>query len=422
MHMITAGIVVAVAVPFVFHWLADMMNLSAVSAEIPAEFAGFYDDEAYAASQQYLRITTWMDRLAETVETGVFLVFWFARGFAWLDQWVRSLGVSPVISGIVFIGLLAAGRGLLHLPFSIYATFGVEARFGFNRTTPRLFIADRIKAILVGICLGGPLLAGILAFFTYAGNLAWLWCWIMASLFLLIMQVVVPTWIMPLFNRFTPPADPSLKEALFDYARRNRFPLASVFVMDGSRRSTKSNAFFAGWGKRKRLVLFDTMLELLAIPEVVAVVAHEVGHYRKKHLMIGMFLAFLQLGIIFYLLSLVLSCRPVFEAFYVDRISVYAGLVFFGVLYGPLDFLLGLVLQMVSRRQEYAADRFAVATTGDPESFIRALKRLSVENLSHLTPHPFYVWLHYAHPPMIQRIREIRDRRENLRQAEADYA
>ncbi len=408
MNLVGVIIIVVLSAHFIVNWMADLANLSAVSPDIPDDFVDVYDADTYATSQNYLRAGIKLDRFSETFDFVLFMCFWGLRGFALLDHWVRSLGLSPVLSGIVYIGVLATARGLLHLPFSLYATFVIEERFGFNRTTWRLFIIDRIKALGVGVLLGVPLLAGIIAFFEYAGDLSWLWCWGVVTGVLILMQIVVPTWIMPLFNRFTPPEDEALKQAILAYARNNNFPLANVFVMDGSRRSAKSNAFFAGWGKRKRLVLFDTMIKNHSIDEIVAIVAHEVGHYRKKHLLTGMVSAILQTGFMFYLLSLFLSWEPLFEAFFVSQPSVYAGLVFFGVLYTPVDFFIGLLMQQLSRRHEFAADRFAVETTGEPGTFIHALKRLSVDNLSNLRPHPLYVLLHYSHPPISDRIAAIR--------------
>lgn len=395
----------------IFHtlidWLADYLNLSALTDQLPENFKDVYDADKYAESQNYLRARTRLGRLSALVDLAVLLVFWFCGGFGLLDEQVRAPGWSPVWSGLVYIGVLAGAASLISLPFSVYGTFVIEARFGFNRTTPRLFIVDRLKGLALALVVGTPLLAGILAFFEYAGDWAWLWCWLAVSIFMLVMQVVVPAWIMPLFNRFVPLADGELKEAVMAYARENRFPLANVFVMDGSRRSAKSNAFFAGMGAQKRLVLFDTLINQHSPAEIVAIVAHETGHYKKRHLPLMTALSVLQTGVMFYLLSWFISWPPLFEAFFVAQPSVYAGLVFFSLLYGVIDFFAGLALLYVSRRHEYAADRFAAETTGRPEVMATALKRLSRDNLSNLTPHPFYVFLNYSHPPVVDRIKAL---------------
>ncbi|MEW6079321.1 MAG: M48 family metallopeptidase [Thermodesulfobacteriota bacterium] len=400
-------ILCAVLLHALIEWMADRLNLSFLSPALPDGFRDVYDADQYARSQRYLRQRTFLGRLSTLVELTAFLAFWFWGGFGWLDEQVRALGWSPVGSGLVYIGLLAGAGSLMGLPFSWYGTFVIEARFGFNRTTPRLFIVDRLKALALALVLGAPLLAGILAFFEYAGPRAWLWCWLTVSAVLLILQVIVPAWIMPLFNRFSPLDDGELKEAVMDLARRNRFPLANVFVMDGSRRSAKSNAFFAGIGAKKRLVLFDTLIRQHPPEEIVAIVAHEIGHCKKRHLPVMTAVSILQTGLMLYLLSWFISWPPLFEAFFVERPSVYAGLVLFSLLYGVIDFFAGLVMLHVSRRHEYAADRFAAEATGRPEVMTAALKRLSRDNLSNLTPHPFYVFLHYSHPPVADRIRAL---------------
>ena len=407
MNIISVFVLIAVLAHFIVDWLADYMNLSSLSNELPDEFKDVYDSENYSLSQDYLRSKTHLGRLSALVDMGVFLAFWLCGGFGFLDEWIRSWGFPPVLSGVIYIGVLAAAGSLINFPFSWYKTFVIEARFGFNRTTPKLFILDRLKVAALAVVLGIPLLAGILAFFEYAGSLAWLWCWLAVSGFMMVMQIIIPAWIMPLFNRFTPLADGELKESVMSYARNNRFPLSNVFIMDGSRRSAKSNAFFAGFGGKKRLVLFDTLVNQHPPEEIVAVVAHETGHYKKRHLLKMSVLIIIQTGLMFYLLSWFISWPPLFEAFFVARPSVYAGLVFFSLLYGAIDFVLGLVVLYASRRHEYTADRFAVETTGKPGVMAMALKRLSRDNLSNLTPHPFYVFLHYSHPPVSERIDAI---------------
>jgi STE24 endopeptidase len=284
----------------------------------------------------------------------------------------------------------------------------IEERFGFNRTTPMTFVKDMVKGLGLAVVLGGPLLAGVLAFLHYAGPYAWVYCWVATVLVMLGVQFVAPTWIMPLFNTFQPLQPGPLREALLAYARGVDFPLQDVYVMDGSRRSSKSNAFFTGFGKHKRVALFDTLIAQLAPPELVAVLAHEIGHYKKHHIVQGLLLSIVHMGVLFFLLSLFLHHQGLFEAFYVEQPSVYAGMVFFTLLYTPLELLLSIGMQVFSRRHEYAADRYAVETFGQPEAMAQALQKLSVQNLSNLTPHPLYVFLHYSHPPVLKRIQAIR--------------
>jgi len=379
-----------------------------LNEKLPEAFAGVYDKNQYQKSQAYLRENTRFGWIAGTFNTMVILAFWFLKGFPYLDHWVRSLGLGPVLSGLVYMGILLLFKAVLSLPFHVYGTFVIEEKFGFNRTTPKTFVLDMLKGLGLTIMLGGPLLAGILAFFQYAGGNAWWYCWIAVSLFMLGVQYIAPTWIMPLFNKFTPLLEGELREAIFNYARSIRFSLENIFVMDGSRRSSKSNAFFTGFGKHKRIVLFDTLIDRHSTQALLAVLAHEMGHYKKRHILQMTLMGIAQTGLLFFLLSFFVSFQGLFDAFYMGQKSVYAGMIFFGMLYAPLEFFIGIFMQMLSRKNEYDADRFAVETTREATAMIDALKRLSVDNLSNLTPHPFYVFLNYSHPPVLKRIEAIR--------------
>jgi STE24 endopeptidase len=313
-----------------------------------------------------------------------------------------------VSTGLLFIGILALAKGVLALPFSAYATFVIEERFGFNRTTMRTFVVDLLKAVGLAVALGAPVLAAVLVFFERAGDWAWLACWGVGAVFVLVVQLLLPTWILPLFNRFEPLAEGELRAALAGYVRSVGFGLGGIFVIDGSRRSTRSNAFFTGFGRSKRIALFDTLVEKHSVRELVAVLAHEVGHYKRGHVIKGMTLAIAHLGALFFLLSIFLEHRGLFEAFFMTHEPVYAGLVFFGLLLAPAELILSPALNYLSRRFEYEADRFAARTTDGPESIVSALKKLSSGNLSNLTPHPLYVVLHHSHPPLASRIERVR--------------
>ncbi len=406
------GYAVAILAALLFEYglsrLADFLNLRALQPALPAEFTGTYDAERYARSQTYTRERTRFGFWPATVDLLLLLGFWFAGGFAALDRWVRGFELGPVPSGLLFIGVLALAKSLIDLPFRWYSTFVIEERFGFNKTTPRTFWLDTLKGLGLALALGTPLLAAILWFFERTGAAAWLWCWGITALFTLFVQFVAPTWIFPLFNKFTPLQEGELREAVLAYARQVAFPLEGLFVIDGSRRSTKANAFFSGFGRRKRVALFDTLIARHSTGELVAIVAHEIGHYKRGHILKGMLLAILQAGVIFYLLSLFLARQGLFDAFGVEEPSVYAGLVFFSMLYAPLDLVLSFLMQAFSRRNEFEADAFASQTTGTGEVLIEALKRLSADNLSNLTPHPLYVKLHYSHPPLLERVRALR--------------
>ncbi|MGB9499818.1 MAG: M48 family metallopeptidase [Dissulfuribacterales bacterium] len=407
MNYIAVIILVAVFAEFVLHITADVLNLKMLTTDLPVTFSGWYDRERYQKSQEYLKVNTRFEWSVSVVNLMVFLGLWFGKGFLVIDVWVRSLSHSPIVAGLLYIGILMVIKTAISLPFSIYSTFFIEERFGFNKTTKAVFVSDMLKRILLTVIIGGALLAGILAFFEYAGPNAWLYCWLAIVCFMVVMQFVVPVWIMPLFNKFEPLEPGELKSAILAYADSINFSLKNVFVMDGSKRSKKTNAFFTGFGKNKRIVLYDTLVETHSVSELVAVLAHEMGHYKKKHIYWMLVTGIFQTGAMLYLLSFFISSPDLFDAFYMDRPSVYAGLVFFGILFAPVDFFMGLFMQFFSRRNEYSADRYAVETTGDAEFFASALKKLAVHNLSNLMPHPVYVFLNYSHPPILARLKEI---------------
>lgn len=405
MNLIALIILITLIASTALHIFADILNLKVLRNEVPEPFQDVYDADRYRQSQEYLRVNTRFEWITTGFDLLVFLAFWFGKGFPLLDEWVRSLNQGPVVTGLMYIGILTLAKAVLDLPFSIYDTFVIEERFGFNKTTWKTFITDLLKGLMLSILLGAPLLGGILAFFEYAGSNAWWYCWIVAILFMLGIQFIAPTWIMPLFNKFEPLEDGDLRQAILAYAQSVNFSLKNVFVIDGSRRSGKSNAFFTGFGKNKRIALFDTLIAQHTVSELVAVLAHEIGHYKKKHILQGMVIGFLHMGIMFFLLSLFISYQGLFDAFYMEQKSVYAGLIFFGMLYSPIEFFLGLFMQMRSRKNEYEADRFAAETTKDGTSLANALKKLSANNLSNLIPHPLYVFLNYSHPPVLERIK-----------------
>ncbi len=393
---------------YTLNLFADFLNLRTLRSEVPEEMASVYDPKAYRKSQGYTRTTTKFGIISASYALSLTLACWFLGGFNFLDQTLRGWGYTPLLNGMLYIGLLFFLRGLLSLPFTLYHTFVIEARFGFNKTTPKLFIIDLMKGTLLSVILGGLLLAFLLVFFETAGPDAWFYAWLAFTLYLLLIQFIAPTWIMPLFNKFKPLEDGELREKIMALARSLHFPLQNVFVMDGSKRSSKSNAFFTGFGKNKRIALFDTLIDSQTIPELIAVLAHEIGHYKKKHIVQGLILSIFHTGLMFFLLSIFISHRGLYDAFYMTEPSIYTGLLFFGMLFTPLEFILSLFLNILSRKNEYEADRFAIGSVAQPENMIKALKKLAAHNLSHLTPHPLYSFLHDSHPPVLARIRAIR--------------
>ncbi len=407
MNTIALIILLAIIFDFILNAIADYLNLKMLRNDLPQPFQGVYEPDRYRRSQQYLKVNTRFGWISGTFNVSLMLVFWFGNGFPLLDEWVRSFNYGPVITGLSYMGILILVKSLLSLPFSIYSTFVIEERFGFNQTTWSTFVLDLAKGVLLAVLIGTPLLAGILLFFEYAGANAWWYCWIAVTLYMLGVQFIAPTWIMPLFNKFSALEEGELKSSILSYAGSINFPIENVYVMDGSRRSSKSNAFFTGFGKHRRIVLFDTLIKQHTPGELLAVLAHEMGHYKKKHILQSMILGIVQMGIMLYLLSLFISYQGLFDAFYMPQKSVYAGLIFFGMLFSPLGFFIDIFMQMLSRKNETAADRFSVETTQDPHSMAEALKKLSINNLSNLLPHPLYVFLNYSHPPVLQRIQSI---------------
>jgi STE24 endopeptidase len=404
----TILIAAALAAEYAVNVVVDLLNLRTLGALLPPEFADAYDPETYRKSQEYTRERTRFGIAASTTMLALTLAFWAAGGFEAVDRWVRGFGLPEIPTGLAFIGSLALLRSLVSLPFSVYSTFVIEERFGFNRTSPGTFAADLLKGLALSVVVGGGLVAGVLWFFGWAGPGGWAWCWAFATAATLLLQFVAPAWLMPLFNKFTPLADGELKSQILAYASGIGFPLRGIFVMDGSKRSSKSNAFFSGFGKFKRIALFDTLIEKHTVPELVAVLAHEIGHYRKRHILTGTAVSVLHMGAVLWLFSLFIGHRPLFDAFGMTEPSVYAGLLFFGLLFTPVEFFLSLAMHALSRKHEFEADAFAAGTIGGGgKELASALKKLSSDNLSNLTPHPAYIVLHYSHPPVLERIRRL---------------
>ncbi len=401
-------ILVVIGASFLVNTAISLLNLQALSPNLPEEFTDTYDQEKYRQSQAYTRVQTIFSVLESSIITALLLLFLLSGGFNLVDQFVRGFGLGTIPTGILYAGLLTLLSSIVGLPFSIYSTFKIEAQFGFNRTTAKTYITDIIKSILLTIVLGTPILAAILWFFEYTGSYAWLLCWVGTVTFGFIVQFLAPVVIMPLFNKFTPLEDSPLKEKILTYARLQNFKISGIFTMDGSKRSTKLNAFFTGFGKFRKIVFYDTLLEKIDDDEIISVLAHEMGHFKRHHIWKMMAISILQTGLVFYLLSLFLNNPGVFAAFKMEHLSIYASLIFFAFLYSPFSTLLSILFNIMLRAHEFEADRYAAHTTGAPENLVRALKKLSVANLSNLTPHPAMVFLSYSHPPVLQRIKALR--------------
>lgn len=401
-----AVIVVALVVLWKVDLIATLLNLKSLGPEIPLAFRELIDEEAYERSQAYTRAKAVLGIGEGIFSLIVLFLFWCLGGFGWLDDQVRAFGHGPVATGILYIGALVIGFQLLKLPFDLYETFSIEEQFGFNKTSPGTWIADLVKGALLGALIGIPLLALLLWIFQTV-PMAWLWGWILVSAFSLLLAYVAPTWIMPLFNKFEPLEEGGLKTAIHEMAEKCGFPLHEVSVMDGSKRSTKSNAFFSGFGKNKRIALFDTLINKHTEAELVGVLAHEIGHFKKRHIITSLILGSITTGVMFFLLGSMMNNRGLFDAFGVDETSIYVSLALFGILMSPVSDVLSVAGNWLSRKHEFEADAFAAGVTGDPRAMADALRKLSRDNLSNLTPHPFYVFLNYSHPPVVERIHAL---------------
>ncbi|NRB27525.1 MAG: M48 family metallopeptidase [Roseibacillus sp.] len=413
----TIAIVLLVALLLLWNldFLATLLNLGSLKPELPEEFTDVYDAEKYAKSQEYTRAHSRFGVISSIASLTILLVFWFFGGFSWLDSWTRSFQWEPLPRGLLYVAALLAGNYLLTLPFTIYDTFVLEERFGFNKTTPKTFVIDQIKSFFLTAVIGLPLLAALLLILDLEIDHTWFWAWLTFSGFVLAITYLAPSLIMPLFNKFEPMEEGELKDAIYAMARDCEFPLTEITVMDGSKRSAKSNAFFMGFGKKKKIALYDTLVENHSTEELVAVLAHEIGHFKRKHIIQRIVASIIQFGVLFFLLGLIINpgstfAQELFAAFGIpaENISPHAGLIFFGILFSPVNRLLGVVLNAWSRKHEFEADAYAAEAQQSSAHLIAALKKLSIDNLSNLTPHQLRVVLDYSHPPVLVRIQALR--------------
>ena len=393
---------------YLLEQVLSSLNIKALDSELPVEFKDVFDAEEYKKSQDYTRVTTRFGMLESTFSIVVLLTFLLMGGFNTVDIFIRSFQLGPVLSGVFYIALLLLGSSILSLPFTLYSTFRIEERFGFNNTTLKTFCVDLIKGLLLSILIGFPVLYLVLWFFESTGELAWLYCWGGLTLITFLLQFLAPVLIMPLFNKFTPLEEGTLKEKVLAFAKKASFSIQGIYTMDGSKRSSKLNAFFTGFGKFRKIVFYDTLLEKLDADEVVAVLAHEMGHYKRHHIFKMMAISTCYTGLLFYLLSLFIYNEGLFAAFQMEHLSIYGSLIFFSFIFSPLSLLLGIAVNILSRKHEFEADRYAADSTGTAEYLISGLKKLSVANLSNLTPHPAMVFFHYSHPPILERISVLR--------------
>jgi len=399
-------IISILVIDFLIDKYLDFINAKHFDDEIPKILNDVYDEEAYLKSQHYKKENFKFSSVISIFSFLLTLAFFFFDGFAYVDQLARSLSNDTILITLIFFGIIMLGSDILTTPIAYYQTFVIEEKYGFNKTSKKLFFIDKIKGWLLLIILGGGILALIVWFYQQTGNNFWIYTWVFMAIFSIFMTMFYSSLIVPLFNKQTPLEDGELKTELEKFAKKIGFNLDKIFVIDGSKRSTKANAYFTGFGKKKRIVLYDTLINDLETDEIVAVLAHEVGHYKKKHVVFNMVSSILLTGFTLYLLSFFIDSQLLANALSVSEPSFHIGLIAFGVLYSPISEITGLIMNYFSRKFEYQADNYAKQYFG-AAPLISSLKKLSKNSLSNLTPHKAYVFMHYSHPTLLQRVESL---------------
>jgi len=392
---------------YLFDLVAVLLNRAHADGDLPEEFNDTFDAGEYSKNIAYSKEGSRFEIFQDTFGLILFIAFWLCGGFAWMCNWAEGFGHGPVVTGLIVFAFLTLAQTLIGIPFEIYDTFVIEEKYGFNKTTPKTFVLDHIKNLGLGALLGLPIIALLLWLFGRFDN-AWMMAWAAVVIFMLIVQFIAPKYIMPLYNKFEPLEDEELKKDINAMAERCEFPLTEISVMDGSRRSAKSNAFFSGFGKNKKIALYDTLVESQTRDELVAVLAHEIGHFRLRHIIKMMVVGFASIALMFFLLSLFLKNFDLSAAFGLETPRVFMSFLFFGILFKPIGRITSVISSVLSRKHEFEADAYAAEKTGNGGSLISALKKLSKKNLSNLTPHPLYVFLFHSHPPVLERVQALR--------------
>ncbi len=408
MHEIIFWIIIAILVlDFLFENYLEYLNTTRMSKKLPEEVKGIYNERRYREQQAYQRENQRFGMITGTFGFLLILGMFVFYGFAFVNDFVWNITSNSIAAALLFFGILMFASDLLNTPFSLYDTFVIEEKHGFNKTKPRTFLFDKIKGWLLGAVIGGGLLALVIVIYQETRDMFWIYAWGVVAAFSIFMALFYSSLIVPLFNKQTPLEEGELRDAIQNFAEKVGFKLDNIFVIDGSKRSTKANAYFTGFGAKKRIVLYDTLINDMETEELVAVLAHEIGHYKKKHVLEGLFLSLLQTGMVLFLFSLLIDSSALSKALGVEEPNFHIGLIAFGILYSPVSFVLGIFMNIRSRKNEYQADAYA-AKHYQPESLASALKKLSVRNLSNLTPHPAYVFLNYSHPPLLERLRHLK--------------
>lgn len=400
-------IIFILVVQYLVHQVLEHLNAKRFTSNVPSELSDVFDDAEYQKSQKYKLTNHRFGLFSDGFSLVSTLCFLFFGGFEWIDSITRSITDKTIPMALIFFGFMLLGSSILGTPFSYYQTFVIEEKYGFNKTTKKLFFLDKIKGWLLSIVFGGGILSLFILFYQWTGADFWIYTWILVGTIVLFINLFYSRLIVPLFNKQTPLTDGSLKSAIENYAKEVGFELKNIFVIDGSKRSTKANAYFSGFGREKRITLFDTLINDLSEEEIVAVLAHEVGHYKRKHIIFNLLVSLGLTGFTLFILSLFINSPEISLAIGVSTPSFHAGLVGFVLLYSPISEVTGLAINYLSRRFEFQADDYAKKTFA-ATPLVASLKKLSKNNLSNLTPHPAYVFVHYSHPPLVERIRNLK--------------
>ena len=390
-------------ISYLFDQALDYINLRAQRTDIPKEIESFYEKDKYLKSLAYHKELTYFSFLTSAVSFLLSLGMLYFGGFGWLDSVLRISINNEIVLALIFFGVLILASDILTIPFQLHSTFVIEEKYGFNKTTVKTFIADKLKGYLLAGVIGGVLLSVLIYLIQWLGPVFWVWFAGIASLFILFVNMFYTSLILPMFNKLTPLQDGELKTAIESFARKINFPLDNIFIIDGSKRSNKANAFFSGIGKKKKIVLYDTLINNHTTEELVAVLAHEVGHFKKKHIIWGFVLSIVQIVFTLFVLSLMVFNENISLALGGSQLSIHLNLLAFGILFSPISAITSLFMNMYSRKNEFEADAYAKETF-DGNALSNALKKLSVDSLSDLYPHPLYVFFHYSHPPLLKRL------------------
>jgi len=396
-------IIAIIIIDFIIDKYIDFLNAKHFDDKIPTELNDVFDEEEYYRSQSYKKENYKFSLITSTFTILLTLSFFIFKGFAWVDQVARGLNDNEIIITLIFFGIIMLGSDIISTPFAFYQNFIIEEKYGFNKSTKKLFFTDKLKGWLLSILIGGGVLALIVWFYQRTGENFWIYTWVFIGIFTVFMTMFYSSLIVPLFNKQTPLEEGELRSSIESFAKKIGFNLDKIFVIDGSKRSTKANAYFSGFGVKKRIVLYDTLIDDLNSDEIVAVLAHEVGHYKKKHVLINMILSLLLTGLTLFILSLFINNAVLSEALSVSQPSFHIGLVAFGILYSPISEITGILMNYLSRKFEFQADNYAKEKFSG-EALISSLKKLSKNSLSNLTPHKANVFIHYSHPTLLQRI------------------